>query len=270
MYPDDLQLSGAVPYLSILGGRGCSNRAKLQGGSVVGSLRGESDLLTPGSNLFKRKPVFFQGVVSGDLDIAAKVQATFFKNILVSCLRKRESLNHIKTSVGGTAALGVRMAASNFKLDYVSDAVAEISFDFGLSLQARLLGLDTGITSLPGCSFEGIPRLSVCQELGSILSAELKKLTTDPFRLSSPNLLSRVERLMGARQGDRIKLVIFRAPRQTQGASGQTDFSGFGRSLPKRPVIADAGLEPELGIDVPAKLRRRPRVGRRHQFASRL
>ena len=61
------------------------------------------------------------------------------------------------------------MAASNFQLDYVSDAVAEISFDFGLSLQARLLGLDTGITSLPGCSFEGIPRLSVCQELGYIV-----------------------------------------------------------------------------------------------------
>ena len=63
VYPDDLQLSGAVPYLSILGGRGCSNRAKLQGGSVVGRLRGESDLLTPGSNLFKRKPVFFQVII---------------------------------------------------------------------------------------------------------------------------------------------------------------------------------------------------------------
>ena len=140
------------------------------------------------------------------------------------------------------------MAVSNFELDYVSDAVAEISFDFGLSLQTRLLCLDIGVLSLSGCSFEGIPRLSICQELGSILSAELKKLTREPFSLSSTNLLSMVERLMGARQGDRIKLVIFRAPRQTQGASGQTEFSGFGRSLPKRPVIADAGLEPELGI----------------------
>ena len=154
------------------------------------------------------------------------------------------------------------MAASNFQLDYVSDSVAEISFDFGLHLQARLLGLDTGVTSLPGCSFDGIPRLSVCSELGSLLSDELKKLTREPFSLSSPNLLSRVERLVGAKQGDRIKLVIFRVPRQTQ-ASGQPDISGFSRSLPQKPRIPDKDLEPELGIDLPAKLRRVPRFGKR-------
>lgn len=260
VFPDDFQLSAPVPYRTIFGGRSCSNKAQLQGGSVVGRVRGESDVLTPGSNLFKRKPVFFQGVVSGDLDISAKVEATYFKNILISCIRKRRALNHIKTSIGGTAALGVRMAASNFQLDYVSDAVAEISFDFNINLQARLLGLDTGVTPLPGCSFDGIPRLSVCPELGALLSEELKKLTREPFSLNSPNLLARVERLMGAKRGDRIKLVIFRAPRQT---TQQTDLSGFGRSLPRRPPTTDAGLEPELGIDVPAKLRRRPRGGNR-------
>ena len=182
------------------------------------------------------------------------MHATFYKNILITCLRKRDAVNRITTNIGGTAAIGVRMAASNFQLDYISDTVAEISFDFGLELQGRVLGLDSGVARIPGCSFDGIPRLSVCQELADMLSEELGRLSKKPFTLTSPTLLKRVERLMGASQGERIKLVIFRTPER------EDDFSGFGRRLPSIP---DDQLEPELGIDVPARLQRKRKLNRR-------
>ena len=136
------------------------------------------------------------------------------------------------------------MAASDYRLDYISEDVAEISFDLGLELQARLLGVDTGVVKLPGCLFEGIPRLTVCDELGDILSQELKRLIKEPVSLSSPNLLARVERLMGGRIGDRIKLVIYRAARQED---DQPDLAGFSRSLPKNPPTVVNKVEPRDG-----------------------
>ena len=151
--------------------------------------------------------------------------------------------------------MGVRMAGADYRLDYVSEDVAEISFDLGLDLQARLLGVDTGVVKLPGCLFEGIPRLSVCDELGDILSQELKRLIKEPVSLSSPNLLARVERLMGARVGDRVKLVIYRATRQEE---DQPDLTGFSRSLPKTPPSVDSRAEPRDGRESPPSLRRRP------------
>ena len=60
VFPDDIQLSAPVPHRSLLGGRECGNRAKLKGGSAFGRIRGESDVLSPGSSLFKRDSVFFE------------------------------------------------------------------------------------------------------------------------------------------------------------------------------------------------------------------
>ena len=64
VFPDDFQLSGSVPSKTVVGGGRCGNQASLQGGSVKGRVRGESEILSPGQSLFKRKPVFLQVVSS--------------------------------------------------------------------------------------------------------------------------------------------------------------------------------------------------------------
>ena len=145
-------------------------------------------------------------------------------------------MERVESQLAGSAAVGVRLAGINYQLDYISERVAELSFDFRLLVVSRLAGLEGGAASIAGCR---LPGMSLCRGLGQELAARLTELSSQATTLRAPALVRRAEAVVGARQGDRVKLVI---ARQTG------DISSLGRSGAGASVL----LQPELGIDVPA------------------
>ena len=207
----DIAISTSIPDQSYEEGD-CKYKFHFHNLKADGKIKHSSNMAAT-INLFKEKaPVMLlESKIDAGLSLSGSLRGSRHKKVFKKCIQLARKTIGLDVNSHGEVAIGVMLKAQNFAISKLSWRSYEVSFDFGLELEGKVINWDISSVNASKCNIKlfGIKILSFCSYLERKISEAAKKYITNVVPIQAPKLIEKLESKLRTKIGEKIIVPLY-------------------------------------------------------------
>lgn len=164
-------------------------------------------------NLFKETgpSMLLESKIDATLFLSGSLRGSRHQKIFKKCKQLARKTIGLDVNSHGEVAIGILLRTKNFSINQLSWRKYEMSFEFGLELEGKVINWDISSISASNCNIKifGVKVLSFCTWLEKRISDEAKKYIMNAVPIQAPKLVEKLESKLRTKVGEKVIVPLY-------------------------------------------------------------